>query len=301
MISSLDPNTQSFLDSLSQISQRMDRAQRQISSGLKINNASDAPDQISTLLQARADLDANQNIQENLGRVKAEVDAGQSAVSSAVSVLENVQTLGAQGATGTATADSRQQISAQMGSLVQQLGNLSGTQVEGRYIFSGDSDQKPPYTIDLTQSSPVSAYAGSTSTRHVQHPNGTLFAVGKTAQEIFDNPDATKNVFNSVNNLRLALQNNDQAAITSALTDVGTSLSGLNQSLAFYGSAQNKVQDASDFGSNQQLQIEKHISTLQDADMTQAITDFQQASTQQQAALQMWGKVPRTTLFDFLA
>ena len=198
MISSLAPNTQAFLDSLGQISQRLSRAQREVSSGLKITQASDAPDQISTLLQARADLESTQTIQQNLVRVKAETDAGEQAVSSAVSVLENAQTLGSQGANGIANADTRKQIASQVGSLLEQLGAISRTQVEGRFIFSGDNDHTPPYTVDLTQTNPVSTYGGAASTRQIQHPNGTTFSVAKTAQDVFDSADSTKNVFNSV-------------------------------------------------------------------------------------------------------
>jgi flagellin-like hook-associated protein FlgL len=43
------------------------------------------------------------------------------------------------------------------------------------------------------------------------------------------------------------------------------------------------------------------ISGIEDADMAQSITELNQAQLQQQAALQSRGKVPRTTLFDYLA
>jgi hypothetical protein len=48
MISNLNPNTQEFLDGLRLINQRMQRAQTQLSTGLRVTQVSDAPDQIST-------------------------------------------------------------------------------------------------------------------------------------------------------------------------------------------------------------------------------------------------------------
>lgn len=300
MISSLDASSQSFLDSLGQVSNRLQKAQSQISTGLKFQTVSDNPDQVSTLLQAKADLESTQAINTNLGRVKAEVDAGENALQQAVTLVERAQTLAAQGATGTATADTRQQLAGEVGSVLEQLAGISGTAVEGRYIFSGDSDQKAPYSIDLTQANPVSAYAGSAATRQVQHPNGTRFSVSKTAQEIFDNPDATKNVFYSLTTLRTALQNNDQTGIQAALDNVGSALKNLNGSLAYYGTVQNKVAEATDFGSNFVLQLKTQLSSLQDADLSQAIIEMQQAQLQQQAALQSRAKMPRSTLFDYL-
>src|SRR5438270_1728988 len=110
MLPTVDASTQTFLDSLSKIGQRMDRAQKEISSGQRFTSVSDNPDQVSTLLQARADLDATKMIQSNLGRIKAEVDGGEQALSTAVSAMERVQTLSAQGATGTQSAETRQTI-----------------------------------------------------------------------------------------------------------------------------------------------------------------------------------------------
>jgi flagellin-like hook-associated protein FlgL len=47
-------------------------------------------------------------------------------------------------------------------------------------------------------------------------------------------------------------------------------------------------------------QLQTQISGLQDADETQSILQLTQAQTEQQAALQSFQQIPRTTLFDFL-
>jgi flagellar hook-associated protein 3 FlgL len=300
MISTLDPAKQDFVNSLNSISQRMSRAQQQLSTGYRMNTVSDYPDQVSPLLQARADLDRTQQIQTNLGRVKTEVDAGEQAMEQTVSLMEQARSIGAQGANSISTADSRSQLADQLGAILQNLVGLSNTTVDGRFIFSGDSDQQAAYSIDLTQANPVSAYQGSDSTRQVQHPNGTRFSVSKTAQQIFDSPNASENIFVSVNSLRVALQNNDQAAINAALKDVTTAGTYANAQLAYYGNVQNSIANATDFGQKLQTQLQTEISSLQDADETQAIVELNQAAIQQQAALQSQARMPQTTLFDYL-
>ena len=186
MLRSLDSSTEAFLSSMDQISRRLDRAQRQISTGLRVSTISDAPDQISTILQARADIESNAQIQSNLGLVKSETDAGEQALQSAVGLMEQARVLGAQGATGTATTESRQSLADQIGAIMEQMTGLAQTTIAGRYIFSGNSDHTAPYTIDLTAANPFSAYAGGPGGRQIQHPNGSLFPVSRTAQEIFD-------------------------------------------------------------------------------------------------------------------
>jgi flagellar hook-associated protein 3 FlgL len=158
MISSLNPNTQHFLNDLNQISDSMQQAQNQVTTGLKVSQVSDQPDIISTLLATRASLSSSQQISSNLGRVKTETDAGEQALESAVTLFDQVQTLGASGVTGTSTAATNATLAQQVGSVLQEMVGLADTNIEGRYIFAGDSDQQSPYTVDLTQTPPVSTY-----------------------------------------------------------------------------------------------------------------------------------------------
>jgi len=288
MVTNLSPSNQQFLNSLARINQRMELAQRQISSGVRFEQVSDNPDQVSVLLQARASLDTSEQILTNLGRLKNEVDGGEQALQSAVQLFDQVQTLGAQGVTGTETAAARTALAQQLGSILDQMVGLSSTSVEGRYIFSGDSDQQAPYTAALT-------YLGSAATRVAQHPNGTTFAVAKTAQEIFEP------VFGAITALRTALLNNDEAAIQNVVDGLPQLSAGLNSQLAFYGTTQNRVAAATEFAHTQQLQLQSQISSLQDTDMSSAILELTQAQTQQQAALTSRAQLPRTTLFNFLA
>ena len=50
-----------------------------------------------------------------------------------------------------------------------------------------------------------------------------------------------------------------------------------------------------------QTQLQTQIANLQDADLTGSILTLNQDQTQEQAALQSEARIPRTTLFDFLA
>ncbi len=300
MISNLSPNTQQFLVELNKISDQMQQAQNQVTTGLRVSQVSDQPDVVSTLLATRASLSASQQISSNLGRVKTETDAGEQALESAVMLFDQVQTLGASGVTGTATAATNATLAQQASSYLQEMVGLADTNVEGRYIFAGDADQQSPYTVDLTQTPPVSAYLGSEATRVAQHPDGTTFSISLNAQTIFDSSDPASNVFTAITTLQTALAKNDAAGIQAANAGLSKIGDYLNQQLAFYGNVQNKVAQATDFASTQQTQLQTQISNLQDADLTASILHLNHAQTQAQAALQAEARIQRTTLFDFL-
>jgi flagellar hook-associated protein 3 FlgL len=301
MISPLSASSQSFLVGLDQIEQREQQAQIELTSGLKINVVSDAPDEISTLLQTRSDLNQAQQVNSNLGLVTTEVNTAQTALQNAVSLVEQAQSLGTQGASDLASGDTTQNVADQLGTVLQQLVGLANTTVGGRYIFSGDSDQQAPYSIDLTQPSPISAYQGTAATRQIQASDGSQFAVSLNAQTIFDSPDATQNVFTSINNLRQALLSNSGAsAVSSALGDVQTADTYLNQQLAFYGNVQDEVSSASNDAQNNVTQLKTQLSGMQDADEAAAITQLTEGQTAQQAALVSRAQLPKTSLFDYI-
>ena len=300
MIEFFDPSNQMFLTGMSRIMTREQRAQQQLTTGLKINTVSDDPDHIGNLMQVRTSLAQNEQITSNLGRVKTETDTAEGALSNAVKLLENISTLASEGQPNTQTADTRSQIAGEVGSVLQQMVGIANSNVEGRFIFSGDTDQTQPYTIDQSNST-VSAYAGAAATRQIQHPDGSLFPISKTAQEIFQSADPTTNVFAVVAGLHAALLNNDQAGIDAAVTNLQGASTYLNNQLAFYGTVQNRVNSGVDFAANLQTQLQTEQSGIQDADLTSAITELNQAATQQQAALAAEKEMPRTSLFNFLA
>ncbi len=302
MLTNLDASNSLFLSTVNNIQRRMERAQQQLASGKRITRVSDDPDQISSLLAARASLSAAKQSNANLTRVQAEVNAAEKAISQASSAFERARVLGTQGANSTQTADTRATLATEVGSIMEQLVGISRTTIEGRFIFSGDKDLTAPYSIDLTQTPPIPAYAGgTTNTREIQHPNGSRFTISKTAAEIFDSADPNTSVFQTLTSLRSALLANDDTAISTALDRMASAAPYLERMLAYYGASQNKVTEAVEYGKKLELDVTTEIADIENTDATQAILELQQAQLQQQAALQSRAQFTnRSNLFDYL-
>ena len=300
MIEAFNPTAQIFLSGMNNIQARLARSQTQLTTGLQINTAADDPNALGDLYEVRSSLAQTNQINSNLGLVSTEVNTAQGAVSNAVTLLDNVTTLATQGEPTTISAATRTQISQQVGSDLQEMVALANTNVGNRYIFSGDSDQTEPYTVDLTQTNPVSAYQGTDATRDVQSPDGSTFPVSLTAQQIFDSSDPTTSVFGTITSLYNALQNNDQAGIDTAITNLQSTSTYLNTQLAFYGTVQDRVASATSFGANLTTQLQTEQSGIEDANAAQAITEMTMATTDEQAALAAEKEIPQTTLFDLL-
>src|ERR1035437_4691000 len=306
MISNLSPSSEAFMASVDRVQRGVEEAVRQVSSGKRVNVASDSPGEIDTILQLRTDDACNSQIEANLGVAQADADAADAALTSATKLMDRASVLAAQGANFTLDATGRQNIAGEVQALLEQMSAIANTNVQGRYIFGGDQDSTPPYAVDLTAVNGVTRLTTSPATRRVENSAGGSFAVSRNAQDIFDsrNPDdtlASDNVFAALNNLRVGLLANDTAQITAANASIQLASSRLNTSQAFYGTVQNRIADATNYSANYNVQIKTELSQKEDADITAAALAITQGNTQLQAAFQMQAKMPRTTLFDFMA
>ncbi len=305
MISNINPSSQIFLAGVDQIQQRISHANQQVSSGLRISVASDSPDQIGELLQLRSNDARNTQLESNLGLELTNAQTADSSIGSAIQLMDSATQIGAQGASSTQTAATRATLAQQIQGVLTQMVDVSQTQVQGRYIFSGDSDQSPMYQVDLAAPNGVDQLSTPGSTRQIQNPQGGTFQASQTAQQIFDsqNPDgspAPNNVFAALNSLRAALLNNDTAGITSAQSMMQQASAHLNDSQSFYGNVENQIQNATSYSATYSTQLQTQIGNIQDADIASASLELNEGSTQLQAAFEAQAKMPTTSLFSYL-
>jgi len=306
MISNLSPSAESFMANIDRLQRTVEQASQQASSGKRVNVASDAPEDVAAILQLRSDEVRNTQIQSNLGLAKTEADAADNALNEATKLMDRARTLGAQGANFTLDATGRQSLAQEVESLMDQMLSVSRTTVQGRYIFSGDQDDAPALDIDLSQPTGIITLTNATATRRVEDASGGTFAVTQNARQIFDtrNDDdtpAADNVFGALNSLRVALQNNDTDGINAGVQSVQLASNRINTAQAFYGSVENRIQDAVNYSSSYDTELKTELSQKEDADVTSAAMTLTAGMTQLQAAFQMQGRMPRTTLFDYIA
>lgn len=298
MITNLTPTSAIFLANVNRIEQSLAEATTEISSGKRVNAASDDPDQIQSLLQLETDRKQNTQIESNLDSASADADSADTALGSAIQLMDKAVSLATQGATATTDASGRQDIAQEIAGIQAQMVAISQTQVQGRQIFSGDAPNSPTYQLDLTASNGVDLLSNAAATRQVQDPQGGTFTASETAQQIFDAPGSS--VFAALNALRLNLLANNQTGIGNSLSALQNASSHLNTMEAFYGNVEDRISNSNAFATQYDTQLQTAISGIQDADVAQAATQLTQENTALQAAFQAEGKMPATSLFNYL-
>jgi flagellar hook-associated protein 3 FlgL len=305
MVNILSPANEQFVNNVDTIQQRLNQVTEQLSSGYRIRQASDDPSVLGDLFETRSQLANSNQVTQNLNLVKGEVTTADSSVQSAISLLDNVRTLAEQGANSTTSAQQQTALAGQVQGVLAQLVGLTRTQVNGIYIFSGDQTSSPPYQLDPNSPNGVDRLVTAPATRQIQDSTGLTFAVAQTAQDLFDKRDANdnfapENVFAAVTNIQVALQNNDQPGLTTAIGQLQTAEDYLNQQSAFYGGVENRIASATDLAQKFQTQLQAQLSSEQDTDVLSAALQLTQDTTDLNAALAAQGKRPTSTLFDFI-
>lgn len=306
MITGLTGAQQEFLASLNTLQSNMSQADEQLSSGLKVNAASDAPGSVQDIFESRASLgQANQSVQD-LTTIQGQVQAADSALQTAIQIMNQAASLGSEGASSSVSSTTQQQLATQVQALQQQLVSVAATDVGGVYVFSGDQSGSPPYQLDSSSATGVSQVATpQQSTMQIAGPNGVTFQVSMTAQDLFDQQDSSgnptaNNAFAALNGLVQALQSGDTSTITSALSAVQNAANYVDSQTGFYGAAENNITSALDLAQKFQTDDQTELSGLEDADATTLAVQVTQDSTDLDAALSAEAHMPTTSLFDYL-
>jgi len=306
MISGLSASNEQFLASLNILQNNLSQADEQLSSGLSVNQASDAPQSIQDIFVTRSQLGQATQTAQNLTTIQGQVQTAAGAVQSAIELLGQAVSVGTQGASTGTSLGTQQTLATQIQSLQAQLVAISNTDVGGVYVFSGDASGSPPYKVDSSSPTGVDQLVTpQQATLQIAGPTGVTFQVSMTAQDLFDQQDSSgnptaNNAFAALNNLSLALESGNTANITQAVSALQTASDYLNSQTGFYGSAENNVSSALDLAQKFQTQDQTQLSGLEDADTATLAVQVTQASTALDAALSAQAHKPTSTLFDYL-
>lgn len=156
----------------------------QVSSGIKLNTASDDPVGAARVLQLQQSASMLTQYQANVGAVNNNYAKGEAAFAAIDTALQRVQelTLGAgsgsfSDADRVANADELKQIQAQI------FGLMNSKDANGSYLFSGSKTSTPPYAVNSDGSY---SYQGDQSKLNVDIGAGISVATNSTGWDAFE-------------------------------------------------------------------------------------------------------------------
>ena len=137
--------TDTLIGNLRRSFARIDRFQRDLSTGVTIHNASDNPAGASRALLLRSDIRNNEQYQRNIGEALGQMDFVDSTMDSMVNTIIDLQGIAVAGASDTVNPDDREIMAREVDELLELVISMSQTKFRGRFIFAGTETLEKPY------------------------------------------------------------------------------------------------------------------------------------------------------------
>ncbi|HEY1799391.1 MAG TPA: flagellar hook-associated protein FlgL [Terriglobales bacterium] len=292
----VNPNSMpDLLTALSATQQQQDTELLQLSTGRRVNQPSDDPAAEAQLIENNADSAQVDSFQQSLSSINGQFQTADSTLSSIETQMQRAITLGTQAANqGTLSDSDRLAIANELQGIQNQLVSLANTSYQGVFLFSG-TVQTQPFVVDASVPSGV-RYAGNTGVNKVTVGAGYQIQVNQPGSQLFS--ASGSDIFQSMTDLIQSIQTNSN--IGNSVAEVNKAFTYLSTQRVFFGNAMNQVTSQQNFLSSETVELSTQENTIAGADISVVASNLVQTENAQQAALQAIGRMPVTSLFDFL-
>jgi flagellar hook-associated protein 3 FlgL len=272
---------------LGNISEQLNKANEIASTGKRINNLSDDPVGLTQSLSIQSSLANIEQMQRNIDYGKSWLSASESALNSVDNILSNTKALCVQMASGTTGADQRSAAAETVQNNLDEIVSLANTNVAGNYIFSGTKTDIEPFDQDGT-------YNGDNNPFAIKISKNATVEIGGAGQAVFGT------LFNTLTDLKTALQTNDVSGIQDAMGKLDTHLDDISGKISDIGSKSDRMDIKKNIFQDLNLSNTERLSNIEDADMAEAVMNVSAAQLTYQAALASSSKVMSLSLVDYL-
>lgn len=272
-------------------------AQERVTTGRRILKPSDDPSGVNKVMGYKTLLSKIEQYGRNLNAVRPRLEQTESAMASAVDVLQRLKELAVAQANGTMTADDRKMAAAEVQQLFGEMVSIANTEDESGYIFAGYAGNTPPFQSDGS----ITAGISVSGEINIQIDSGARIAANIPGDRVFKGTGGGIDIFAALNSFISALNSNDVTGIQTAIANMDTSLSQVINARTDIGARLARVEMVKDRLDEIRLATTEAMSNEEDIDLAKAISDFTAKQQALEAARASAAKVfEMPTLMDFL-
>lgn len=288
--------TQTVLDNNQRTLARIATYQDQLSSQKRFQKVSDDPVASRIAMRLRADLGKSDDWTGNIDNSLSFLSTTDSTLGEMSQAMTQVKQAAVEGSSGHQDAASRAALAQSVDALLSRMVDLGNGVHDGRYLFGGTATNgSQPFARNAADS--AVDYRGNLDTFQVQIGPSITVPVNHDGQSLFKEPT---DVFQPLVDLRNALKEGDPAKITALMGSIDAAQSQIDQVRAGVGGRVARLE----LGRNQleasKVQLQGLLSDQEDVDLTQVITQLNQAQVALEAGMQAGTRVLQPSLLDFL-
>lgn len=279
---------------ISNNAEKVYRNQETISTGKRVNRPSDDPAAMAQILELRKTIASIDQYSRNIGNAQSELNLAESNLAHVGDLMTRAKELLLAQVTDTASADTRKIAAEEMKQIRDEIMQVANTKVGNRYLFGGTQTSLPPY--DAAGDPPM--YQGNDGSVQTMIAPGVTMTTSPNGKSAFtvDDLDTVKLLTDMMN----ALNANDTQTINDNLGKVDQAMNLAIDARADVGTKLNRLDTTASHWDTVKLNLTQGLSNIEDADMTEAISQLNNWQTAYQASLSVSSKVFQQSLVDFL-
>ena len=275
--------------------QRYFDANEKVVSGKKLLTPSDDPAAMKELLGLRsygARLDQYSN---NINKASHTLKTYDLLLARATDLMSEAKTI-AISDTKALNDDTRKVAAIQVSGILDEMLSIANTKAEGKYLFSGFKTGTRPFD----PADPAFAYNGDNGSLGIAVDETRKMQVNFTGDALFKGAGGGVDILSELTALKTALENNDVAAISSAIATFDEARNQIVEGAAIIGVRLSELELKGEYMANFKNNVLSRISEIEDADIAAAIMEMMHMQTAYEASLSASANFMKTSLMDFL-
>jgi len=272
---------------LGSIYEELNKANEIATTGKRINNLSDDPVGLTQSLNIRSNLASIEQMGRNISYGNSWLTASESAMTSVQNIISDTKVLCIQMANATIGPQQRSWAAGTVQNMLDEIVSLGNTDVAGNYIFAGSKTDTVPFDQDGT-------YNGDNNPFSIKISKNSTVEIGSDGQAVFGN------IFNTLFDLKTALETNDLGGIQDAMGNLDGHFDDISAKISDVGSKMNRMEIKDRIYQDLNFSNTERLSKIEDADIAEAIMNVKAAELTYQTALASSSKVMTLTLVDYL-
>ena len=278
----------------------LSRAQLQISSGKRILTPRDDPPGAAQALNLKTSITQVEQYQANADRARARLDLQEATLAAVEDIMPRVLELTLQGQSDTYSAEQRIAIAQELRQLNDELMALANTRdSDGEYIFAGYNADSIPFS---NPADGVFTYSGDMGVRTIQISATRQIQDRENGYDVFMNlttsTGAQRNLFETVHGVIAGLEADAPNAVF--IDDIHAAYEQIGAVRARGGARLNSIEDQGRVNEDFIFTMQSSLSEIEDIDLAEAISRFEQDVLALQAAQQSFNMVQSLSLFNYL-
>lgn len=279
---------------LAHLTDELNKANEVVATGKRITRLADDPVGLTQVLNIKSSQSNLKQLGRNIAMGKSWLTSAESALTQVQGIISDTQALTVQMATATTGAAERASQAENVQNMFDELVSLANTVVSGRYIFAGSATDTAPF-------SQAGAYNGDHTPFSVKLGRTTTIEVGSDGSAIFQpsGVGTSDDIFQTLSDLKAALQNNSVTGIQTAMTRLNAHFDSLSSQISSTGAKTLRMEMKESIFQDLGLAYTERMSNIEDADMVEAIINLKSKELAYQAALSSASKVMNLSLIDY--